>query len=152
MLRLSSLREKLKYPMEDNIKNHLLTYVMARRGLAGSITEQGFKVWNFNLWRGAFYPIIEGKLIKNGSRMEINLKARMNPMAKLISLMGSLLWIFILVDTIVIQEINAWTFLWRRFLVAMFIASIPYIAFGMVLRYEYRLERERIAKLIQKDL
>lgn len=150
---LKSLKDKIKYRRENSLWNHVLTVLRLDMGeLNGVVTKDGFKVWAYSHWLGVFHPVIFGTVDFKSEKPTIQIVSKMNSLGQLIAVFIVGLWTSGIISGLIVQTDNSWPFLWKRIILGTVITSFPLIAVGMVVRNEYKYEREKIKRMCQRRL
>ncbi|MBR8538364.1 hypothetical protein KDU71_22525 [Carboxylicivirga sediminis] len=74
---------------KDNLLGHLKTVLFIREGyFIGFINENNFKIWRYSYcWSGAFYPVLNGKIINSNGKQKIQLRTKLNSLGMLIQIL-----------------------------------------------------------------
>lgn len=118
--------------------------------LYGTITDNGFKVWSYSGWTSVWHPIVKGTITKKENKISVEISTVMNPLGRLISLLLLSIWTYALVEMVILQNETTWNFIINRIIVVLVMIALPIIAFGLINRYEYKLEREKIKNMCQQ--
>lgn len=115
----------------------------------GNVSNGKFRIWKLSLWIMAFYPVIHGTIDQTGEKPKVTLRTKMNSfgLTILVVIMG--FWAFGIIDQVIIQENNDWTFLWKRILIGLIILTLPLIAIGLGYREQKRTAIEDLKKEIK---
>ncbi len=88
---------------QANLAEHLKKYNIHRRGkVYGKLEENQFQVWQHGLFSGSiFYPIFEGKIIKRGKKITLDMNSKPNSMGTIVFmgltvLLVVFLWVWLL--------------------------------------------------------
>ncbi len=141
----TKINERIKslivFNKKDWFFSHLKTFFQLDfHSYHGNISTGQFRIWKLSPWIMTFYPVIQGTIDQTDDKLKVTLRTKMNSfgLTMLIVIMG--LWAFGIIDRIVIQENNDWSFLWKRILIGSLILILPFMA--IVLGYK---EQKRTA-------
>lgn len=140
------ISKNIHYSRKDSWISHFKTFVRHDfMRLNGISEDDGFKVWRFSIWSGAFYPVVIGNYEIKEGRTLVRLRTKMNVFGQVILLILALFWIYWLVVSVILQNNNEWTFLWKRILISLFLFTLPVL----VIWFSYRSEKRKAIREVQ---
>lgn len=131
---LESISRRIVSKEDNNWKNHLFPKDDSSQILRGTVTNESFIVWITNSYLlGSAYPICKGEISELNEMRALNLTIRFNPIAEIFIIAFNILVAYGLITDLIIQENNAFNFLWKRCIVAIviffLINSVPIYIF-----------------------
>ncbi|WP_338762110.1 hypothetical protein WAF17_16925 [Bernardetia sp. ABR2-2B] len=79
---LKNLESSLKHKRENTLWNHFLTFTERSSSYSGTVNKNGFEVWRYSRWQGAFYTVFIGKVVEREGVKKIALSKKLNKFAK----------------------------------------------------------------------
>lgn len=131
---LESISRRIISKEDNSWKNHLFPKDHSSQKLRGTSNNQSFIVWITNSYLlGSAYPICKGKISELNEMRTLNLTIRFNPIAEIFIIAFNMLLAYALITGVLIQENNAFNFIWKRCVVVVviffLINSVPLYIF-----------------------
>ncbi|MDT8412035.1 MAG: hypothetical protein RQ875_06215 [Vicingaceae bacterium] len=90
---LKQVRQRIKYHRKNTLWNHFKTTLsFTSDGYSGIIENNHFRIWRYNFWIGAFYPVIVGTVNETQGKLMVRLKSEMNPVGIIFLIIIMALW------------------------------------------------------------
>lgn len=80
----SIIHQLIEVPAENKLKHHLTCALKMDQRMHGYVEDGHFILWRFSFLMGLGYPLILGEFSEHNGRLQLRLKTRSNPLAKLI--------------------------------------------------------------------
>ena len=148
---VSLIEKKIEYSRRDSIQSHIKTIFLFQWGLSGEVNSEGFKIWSYSHWVGIFYPVFQGKFDSTNDKTHIQITSKLNSLGASFAVLLSLIWL-ISIASVVLQDDNSWTYLWKRSLLGFILFVIPYVTVGYAIVRQHKIERKEIENECQQWL